>query len=241
VTLNGVTVHFADRDVTALRDVSTTISAGEHIAVLGASGSGKTTLLRAILGAAAFSGAVSVDGGDPARRDDRLLIRRGTGMLRQGADLVPQLSAQLNAAMGCSHRFGPRDWMSVVAGRVPVSLRSRLVQLADRHEITECLPAPVRSLSGGQRQRVALVRAVLGEPALLIADEPTSGLDPVSSQRVVRELRSAARGTVIVTTHDLAVARDFPRVIGVRDGELVHDGEALSDADARDLYGDAEW
>jgi ABC-type multidrug transport system ATPase subunit len=238
VELDAVSVEFDDRGIAALQDVTLSIAAGDHIAVLGASGSGKTTLLRAILGAVPYRGEIRVDHNDPAVPAQRSLIRRQTGVLRQGADLVPPLSARINMVMGCSHRFSATDWATVVAGRVPRALRDRLAHLSERHDITECLDAPVCTLSGGQRQRVALVRAVLGHPRLLIADEPTSGLDPVSAGRVVSELREAAEGTVIVTTHDLAVARGFPRILGMRSGQLMHDAATFGTDQAEALYRD---
>ena len=88
-------------------------------------------------------------------------------------------------------------------------------------------------LSGGERQRVALVRALLGRPALLLADEPTAGLDPASAAAAVEALQAAGT-TLVVTTHDPAVAARFGRVVALREGRVVHDG-ALP-ADLQPLY-----
>jgi ABC-type phosphate/phosphonate transport system ATPase subunit len=238
VRVLGLSVRFADRDVTALDRVDLHVASGEHVAVLGASGSGKTTLLRALLGAVpALAGRVEVDGLDPAAAGDRVRLRRQTGVLRQGGDLVPLLSGRLNAVIGCAHAFGWRDWVAVAGGRTPGAWRPPLDALAARHGVTGCLDARVADLSGGQRQRLALVRATIGAPRLLLADEPTTGLDPVAADRVVTDLLDVTGATVLVTTHDLAVARRFPRVVGLRDGRLCHDAAGLDDIAVAELYG----
>jgi ABC-type phosphate/phosphonate transport system ATPase subunit len=237
VGLTEVSVHFPSRGVTALRAVTLSIAPGEQVAVVGASGSGKTTLLRVLGGAVPATGQVEVGGLDPRARGDMRAVRRRTGILRQGGDLVPALSGRLNAVMGCAHQFRPRDWVGLATGRAPTALRERLTELAARHEVLDLLDAPVQQLSGGQRQRIALIRAVLGEPGLLLADEPTTGLDPVAADRVVADILTEARCTTLVTTHDLDVARRFGRVVGVRDGAIVHDGPTVDDAAASALYG----
>jgi ABC-type phosphate/phosphonate transport system ATPase subunit len=152
---------------------------------------------------------------------------------------VPSLSAQLNAVMGCAPEFTVRDWIGLPLGRVPAARRSRLADLAVRHGVADLLTYRVGQLSGGQRQRVAFVRAVLGAPNLLLADEPTTGLDPVAVAHVVDDLLSPHSSTVLVSTHDLGVARRFPRIIGLRDGRVVHDGPEISVAQADSLYAEA--
>jgi ABC-type phosphate/phosphonate transport system ATPase subunit len=239
VQLAGVGVRFEGRDVTALSEVTASISAGERVAIVGASGSGKTTLLRALVGAVDATGLLDVGGLDPGNVPHRRTIRRGTGILRQGGDLVPVLSGRLNAVMGCAHGFTTRDWAAVLTGRTPSGLRDRLAELAGRHEVVDCLDAPVNQLSGGQRQRIALIRAVLGQPGLLLADEPTTGLDPVAADRIITDILAEVTCTTLVTTHDLAAARRFPRVIGIRGGRIVHDGPTVDRAAELALYGGA--
>ncbi|QTR06455.1 ATP-binding cassette domain-containing protein, partial [Saccharothrix algeriensis] len=175
------------------------------------------------------SGTVSVGGKDPAKASELRFIRRRTGVVRQGNDLVHGLTAQTNAVLGTSADWGVRDWFAVLRGRMPTRYAQRVQALADAQGIRPFLRYPVERLSGGQRQRVALVRAVLSEPRLLLADEPTSGLDPATARAAIRTLRAADGVTVVVSTHDLAIARQFPRVIALRDGRVCFDGPELSD------------
>ncbi|OLZ50161.1 phosphonate ABC transporter ATP-binding protein [Amycolatopsis keratiniphila] len=237
IELSGVSVAFAERRDPALDDVSLVINESEHVVLLGPSGSGKTTLLRCILGAVKpASGELRVGDLDPAKPAQLRTIRRSTGVVRQGNDLVHGLRAQTNAVLGTSSSWGLREWTAVLRGRVPARYAERLDALAKAQDIHPYLKASVDSLSGGQRQRVGLIRAVLPEPKLLLADEPTSGLDPVTAQAAIRTLRDAAGVTVVVSTHDLSIARQFPRIVALRNGKVCFDGAELSDRAAHDIY-----
>ena len=222
----------------ALDGVTLRVRPGEQLALLGPSGAGKTTLVRALLGAVRpTGGAVSVGGLDPAAsRADLRAVRRRVGLVRQGGDLVPSLSTRANALAGVSHELGPAGWAALARGRVPATHAARLAALAAEHGLTALLDGPAGRLSGGQRQRVALLRALLGRPGLLLADEPTSGLDPGTASRALAALRGAP-GTLLVATHDLAVARAFDRVVALRAGRVVHDGAGFDARDAEALYG----
>jgi ABC-type phosphate/phosphonate transport system ATPase subunit len=237
-----LSVEFAHRRVRAVDRLSVHIGAGERVALLGPSGAGKSTLLRVLLGAVpATGGAVRLGGRDPhgSARESRA-IRMSTGFLRQGNDLVLNSSARLNILMATSAAWRVRDWLRVLGSGVPRRYAQRLDALAARHGIRDCLPVPARQLSGGQRQRVALVRALLAEPRLLLADEPTTGLDPVTAAAAVDALSTvgspAAPVTVIVATHDLALARRFPRILAMRAGRLVYDGAGLDESTATAIY-----
>lgn len=236
VRTQHLTVDFPHRRLRALDNLSVHIEQGEHVALLGPSGAGKSTLLRALLGAVAITGSVTVGGLDPCHPKQQRTVRRATGVVRQGGDLVLGLTAATNALMGTSPEWTARDWFAVLCGRVPSRYTQRLRALAERHGIADALRARARELSGGQRQRVALIRALLPGPRLILADEPTSGLDPVNAAAAVDAL-CALPGTVtvIVATHDLAVAARFPRILALREGRLAHDSfkdGAVLDPDA---------
>jgi ABC-type multidrug transport system ATPase subunit len=234
VQVVDLTVEFADRGVRALDRVSLKVGAAERVAVLGPSGAGKSTLLRAILGAVPATGTVRVGGLDPYGGRTRE-VRRATGFLRQGDDLILAVSARLNALLGTVPRWRAADWGRALAGGVPAGWAGRLAELAARHGVTDCLPATTGRLSGGQRQRIALIRALLPGPRLLLADEPTTGLDPVTAAEAVRALHDAD-ATVLAATHDAAVAGTFDRVVALRDGRLVYDGPPLDEATAAEIY-----
>lgn len=239
ISVEGLTVDFAGRGVRAIDHVDLHLDAGEQIALLGRSGAGKSTLLRALLGAVRpVAGTVRIAGRDPfgPPREVRTL-RRSTGVIRQGNDLVLLLTARVNALMGTAPEWRPADWATVARGGVPARWAERLDALAGEHGIAEVLGARVRDLSGGQRQRVALCRALLPGPSLLLADEPTSGLDPGTARGVIAALRDAQDVTLVVATHDLAVARAFPRVVALRDGTVAYDGDDFDEHAAEALYG----
>jgi len=239
IVLAGLTVDFPDRGIRAIDGIDLHVGAGEHVALLGRSGAGKSTLLRALLGAVPpASGTVRVGGRDPwASATDARALRRSTGVIRQGNDLVLGLSGRLNALMGTASEWGLRDWVAALRGGVPARYADRLAALADRHDITDALEARVNQLSGGQRQRVALCRALLPEPQLLLADEPTTGLDPASAGAVVEALRATEGVTLLVATHDVAVARAFPRVVALREGATAYDGPEFDEEAAMAVYG----
>lgn len=237
----GLVVRFPGGSPTrgpALDGLELRVAEGEHVALLGPSGSGKTTLLRVLLGAVPPAGGrVRVGGRDPfGSREELVALRRATGLVRQGGDLVEGLSARTNALAAVSSRFTAADWWALLRGEVPPAQRERLLTLAHAQGIAELLDAPVRTLSGGQRQRVALVRALLGGPRLLLADEPTSGLDPAAADAAVTALRQVSV-TLLLATHDLGVAARFPRVVALRAGRVVHDGSGLDAAAAALVYG----
>jgi ABC-type phosphate/phosphonate transport system ATPase subunit len=237
VRVRGLTVDFAARGVRALDGVDLVVGDGEQVALLGRSGSGKTTLLRSLLGAVEpASGTIRLGGTDPhAGAAELRAVRRATGVVRQGDDLVLGVSARTNAVLGTAATWRPADWLRVARGRAPRRVEARLAALADAHDITACLPARAAELSGGQRQRVALVRALLPGPRLLLADEPTAGLDPTTAGAAVSALL-ATDVTLVVATHDLGVARRFPRMVALRDGTVVHDGPALDEEAAEQIY-----
>jgi ABC-type phosphate/phosphonate transport system ATPase subunit len=239
IDVEKLTVVLGGKEV--LREVDLQVADGEQVALLGPSGAGKTTLLRTLLGAVVpAAGQVRVGGLNPfGSRLELKRIRQASGCVRQRDDLIAGLTAQTNALMATTHSWRLTDWLTVFSGRVPRRYTTPLRDLTERHGITPYLGQRVEHLSGGQRQRVALVRAALPRPRLLLADESTSGLDPVRAATALDHLQEAG-ATLLVSTHDLQVARRFNRVIALRDGQVVFDGPRLDAAAVEDIYGTAE-
>jgi putative ABC transport system ATP-binding protein len=202
--------------VTALRDVSLRIDAGELVGIVGPSGSGKSTLLNlAGLLDRPTAGRISVAGYDVAALRDRQLsaLRAGRiGFVFQSFHLADRVSALDNVADGLLY-----------CGIRRVERRRRAATALERVGLGHRLDHAPHQLSGGERQRVAIARAIVGRPALLYADEPTGSLDTASGDVVLRILRDlhAAGTTVVVITHDRDIAAGLPRCLSLRDGRVV--------------------
>lgn len=211
----------------AVRDLSLRIGAGEQLAVIGPSGAGKTTLLQVLACALPPSaGTLQVDGLQPWR-----LPRRSLQRLRGRLFLAPQVPP-----------LPPRQRVvtAVLAGRLPAmglwqSVRSLFYpadipaayEALDRFDLADKLFERVDRLSGGERQRVGLARALLSPASLWLIDEPLSALDPTRSRQAIGTLVDTARergATLVATLHQVDVAlAHFPRIIGLRDGQLAFD------------------
>ena len=219
VSILGLTMRLASggRPLTILDGVSLDIARGDAVAVIGPSGSGKSTLLGLIAGLdAPTAGSITVGGVDVTRLGESALarFRRETiGYVFQSYHLIPTLTAAENVAV-------PLE----LAGERRVAARARAlleqVGLGDRAD-----HYPVQ-LSGGEQQRVALARAVALEPPLLLADEPTGNLDSATGAAIIELLFTLNRergSTLLLVTHDPALAERADRVVSLRDGRVVGD------------------
>jgi ABC-type lipoprotein export system ATPase subunit len=204
-----------------LRGVSFSVATGEFVAIVGASGSGKSTLLHlAGLLDRPDEGVLELDGlytADlPARKRNRLRCQ-DVGFVFQFYHLLPELNVLENAllpAMVDSPVFG---WL----GRRAPS-RAHAVKILDRLGLSERLRHKPKELSGGERQRVAIARALMNEPKLLLADEPTGNLDSKTGGKIIKVLKQFhdAGQTILMVTHDAAIAAQADRVLHLKDGKL---------------------
>ncbi len=203
--------------VKAVDDVSFTVNKGEFVAIIGASGSGKSTLLHLLGGVdRPTSGKVYIDGKDIySLDDDNLAIfrRRQVGLIYQFYNLIPILNVEENITLPCN-----LDGKKVDKTKLDDLLKT--LKLSDRKKH---LP---NELSGGQQQRVSIGRAVINEPAIMLADEPTGNLDSKASSEIISLLRLSNKKynqTVIIITHDEKIALEADRVITIDDGKIVKD------------------
>ncbi len=212
------TYQMGEVEVGALQGVSLEIGKGEMVSIMGPSGSGKSTLMN-IIGCldVPTSGSYFLDERDVgALSDNRLADIRGRqiGFVFQTYNLLPRMSARANVEL-------PLTYTSGRGRRRRAQEALERVGLADRasHKPTE--------LSGGQQQRVGIARALVKEPAIMLADEPTGNLDSRSSEEIMDVLKSLNRDqrlTVIIVTHEEDIAAQTDRVISMLDGKVVRDG-----------------
>lgn len=206
-----------DTEVRALDDVSFTVPKGQFVAIIGPSGSGKSTLLHILGGVdTPTDGHVYVDGTDITTLDETALAifrRRQIGLIYQFYNLIPILTVEENMTL-------------------PLLLNDKKVDRAHFDSLVQVLGLQHRlghlpsELSGGQQQRVSIGRALMNNPAILLADEPTGNLDSKNSKEIVellRQFNKALNQTVIIITHDERIALDADRVIAVEDGKIVKD------------------
>jgi len=216
LVLDGVDKHFGELHV--LKNISTTVTAGEVVVVIGPSGSGKSTLCRAINRLETIdAGRILVDG-VPLPEEGRELarLRADVGMVFQSFNLFAHKTVLENVTLGPIK----------VRGRKPDDAKRRGMELLDRVGVANQADKMPAQLSGGQQQRVAIARALAMEPKLMLFDEPTSALDPEMINEVLDVMVGLAKDgmTMIVVTHEMGFARKAAdRVLFMDDGAVVEE------------------
>jgi putative ABC transport system ATP-binding protein len=212
------TYRMGEVDFTVLSGVSLSVQRGELIAIMGPSGSGKSTIMN-IIGCLdrPTSGSYRFEDREiSALSDDELASIRNVkiGFVFQTFNLLARFSALKNVEV------------PLIYGGVPARLRKeRAVHLLEKVGLADRLHHKPTELSGGQQQRVAVARALVNNPALLLADEPTGNLDSRSGEEILKILTGLNEQgvTVIIVTHDQSVAARCRRIVTVKDGQIVND------------------
>jgi putative ABC transport system ATP-binding protein len=208
-----------ENEVRALSNVTFTIDKGEFVAIIGASGSGKSTLMN-LLGCLDVPtyGSYYLNGDDVSSMTDRQLANvrnRQIGFVFQGFNLIPALSALENVELPLIYQgVGGEDRYE------------RAMQALERVNLSDRWNHRPYEMSGGQQQRTAIARAIVTNPAIVMADEPTGALDSKTGLHVLEILHTLHQEgtTIILITHDTSIAVTAPRIIRISDGEIVADG-----------------
>lgn len=203
--------------VKALDNVSFSVEQGEFVAIIGPSGSGKSTLLHILGGVdTPTNGSVIINNTDISTLNETALAifrRRQIGLIYQFYNLIPILTVEENITLPL-----------LLDGRKP---DKRLIEsLVNRLGLSKRLTHLPNQLSGGQQQRVSIGRALVNNPALMLADEPTGNLDSENSKEIIsllRKLNKENNQTVIIITHDEKIALSADRIISVQDGKVIGD------------------
>lgn len=206
-----------DTMVKALDDVSFSVEQGEFVAIIGPSGSGKSTLLHILGGVdTATSGSVVIAGEDISKLNETALAvfrRRQIGLVYQFYNLIPILTVEENLTLPL-----------LLDGRKPD--KRQIDSLVNRLGLSNRLTHLPNQLSGGQQQRVSIGRALINNPALMLADEPTGNLDSENSREIVsllKQFNQELNQTVIIITHDEKIALSADRIISIEDGKIMRD------------------
>jgi putative ABC transport system ATP-binding protein len=213
--LGGETVH-------ALNNVTLEIEKGEFLAIIGPSGSGKSTLMN-MIGCLdrPQSGKYLLDGKDIGKMNDNQLAtirNQKIGFIFQNFNLLTKLTALENVELPLLY-----------SGVATKERRERALEALNKVGLMDRANHLPTQLSGGQQQRVAIARALVGNPAILLADEPTGALDSKTSKEILQVMKELNElgNTIILITHDLAIAKQANRMVSIQDGQLLENGGVL--------------
>lgn len=206
-----------DNTVNAVDGISLSVNKGEFVAIVGASGSGKSTLLHLLGGVdRPTGGKIFIDGNEINNmNNDKLAVfrRRQIGIVYQFYNLIPILTVEENVSLPCD-----------LDGNKPDKERMTLIlKSLGLYERRNHLP---NELSGGQQQRTSIARALINNPAILLADEPTGNLDSKSTEEIMSILKMSNRDfnqTIIMITHNLEIAKEADRIITIQDGKILRE------------------
>lgn len=226
----------------AMDHINLKINDGEYLCIIGLSGAGKSTLLRSINRLNEITeGEILIDGKSitNASKKELRLIRTKIGLISQQFNLVKRSTVQKNILSG---KLGSYSTFKSVFGLFSKQDYELVNQVLEKVDLSDKLQSRCDELSGGQQQRVCIARTLFQEASIILADEPVASLDPVTSNKVLSDLKminETMGRTVIVNIHSVDLAKHYAsRIIGLQDGKLVFDGtpSELTDEKLKEIY-----
>lgn len=231
--------------VKGLKDINLTIADGEFVAIIGLSGAGKSTLLRSINRlVTTTAGEIIINGESITKANKKKLreIRRNIGLISQSFNLVKRSTVQKNVLSG---RLGYYSTWKSIFGLFTKADYEKTATALSQVGLSDKLHTRSDELSGGQQQRVLIARALVQQADIILADEPVASLDPVTSEKVMGDLKEINQNlnkTIIVNIHSVSLAKAYAsRIIALKSGEIVFDDVAqkLTEQRLSEIYGKA--